>query len=90
MEKLAILRGKPLLSRFPDRRWPQLLPSDLASPGEFSQSIELSLTGPAGDVVDRRLVEAQPDDDGPIERRFGLAVAAAVEPVRGVGPCCSC
>ena len=48
--------------------------------------LRLALGRPPGDVVDRRLVEAHADDDGAVERRVGLAVAAAVEPVAMVLP----
>ena len=60
----------------------------------FEASNDLALgpaiSGAACDVVDGRLVELHPDDDGSIEGGVGLAVAAPIQAVPASGPrrCC--
>ena len=56
----------------------------------FEASNDLALgpaiSGAACDVVDGRLVELHPDDDGSIEGGVGLAVAAPIQAVPASGP----
>ncbi len=52
MERLALLGGTPVLSAFPERRWPILTDADVEFLTEFIQTSELSLTGREGIVAE--------------------------------------
>jgi hypothetical protein len=52
------------------------LPGDVALEAADDLGLRLAVGRPAGDVVDCRLVKAQPHDDGPVESRVGLTMTA--------------
>ena len=57
------------------------LAGDVAFEAADDLALALALAGAPLDVGLGRLVVAHADEDDPVERRVGLAVAASVEPV---------